>query len=79
MPRSLPAAWAILFPATRFPTMTDAGPTPTTRERKSERNGAKEEKKEKKKEEEGKQLNLMKEILLNIYHRIISKNTNGAK
>lgn len=31
-PRSLPAAWAILFPATRFPTMTDAGPTPTTRQ-----------------------------------------------
>lgn len=29
-PRSLPAAWAILFPATRFPTITEAGPTPTT-------------------------------------------------
>lgn len=32
MPRSLPAAWAIRFPATRLPTMTDAGPTPTARE-----------------------------------------------
>lgn len=29
-PRSLPAAWAILFPATRLPTITEAGPTPTT-------------------------------------------------
>ncbi len=25
-PRSLPLAWAILFPDTRFPTITDAGP-----------------------------------------------------
>lgn len=37
MPRSLPAAWAILFPATRLPTITDAGPTPTTRARDCDR------------------------------------------
>lgn len=38
MPRSLPVAWAILFPATRFPTITDAGPTPTTRQTECETN-----------------------------------------
>lgn len=32
-PRSLPAACAILFPATKLPTMMDAGPTPTMKDR----------------------------------------------
>lgn len=31
-PRSLPAACAILFPATKLPTMMDAGPTPTMKD-----------------------------------------------
>ena len=30
-PRSLPAACAIRFPATRFPTITEAGPTPVSK------------------------------------------------
>lgn len=37
MPRSLPAACAILFPATRFPTITDAGPTPTAGQKEHEK------------------------------------------
>lgn len=33
-PRSLPAACAILFPATKLPTMMEAGPTPTIKHTK---------------------------------------------